>query len=57
MAYNSYAVVGQKVCVMDSVDANFVQAWLGNIEAALGGKAPDFLVVQHMEMDHSAEKS
>ncbi|MBQ6027979.1 MAG: FprA family A-type flavoprotein, partial [Treponema sp.] len=54
MAYNSYAVVGQKVCVMDSVDANFVQAWLGNIEAALGGKAPDFLVVQHMEMDHSA---
>lgn len=54
MAYNSYAVVGQKVCVMDSVDANFVQAWLGNIEAALGSKAPDFLVVQHMEMDHSA---
>ena len=54
MAYNSYAVIGQKVCVMDSVDANFVQAWLGNIEAALGGKAPDFLVVQHMEMDHSA---
>ena len=54
MAYNSYAVVGQKVCVMDSVDANFVQAWLGNIEAALGGRSPDFLVVQHMEMDHSA---
>ncbi len=54
MAYNSYAVVGQKICVMDSVDANFVQAWLANIEAALGSKAPDFLVVQHMEMDHSA---
>lgn len=54
MAYNSYAVVGQKVCVMDSVDANFVDAWLGNIESALGSKAPDFLVVQHMEMDHSA---
>lgn len=54
MAYNSYAVVGQKVCVMDSVDANFVDAWLANIEAALGSKAPDFLVVQHMEMDHSA---
>ncbi len=54
MAYNSYAVVGQKVCVMDSVDANFVDAWLSNIESALGSKAPDFLVVQHMEMDHSA---
>ncbi|MBO7122337.1 MAG: FprA family A-type flavoprotein [Treponema sp.] len=54
MAYNSYAVVGEKVCVMDSVDANFVDAWLANIESALGSKAPDFLVVQHMEMDHSA---
>ncbi len=54
MAYNSYAVVGEKVCVMDSVDANFVDAWLSNIDAALGGRSPDFLVVQHMEMDHSA---
>lgn len=54
MAYNSYAVVGEKVCVMDSVDARFVQTWLGNIDAALGGRSPDFLVVQHMEMDHSA---
>ena len=54
MAYNSYAVVGEKVCVMDSVDANFVDAWLSNIQSALGSKAPDFLVVQHMEMDHSA---
>ena len=54
MAYNSYIVVGQKVCVMDSVDARFGEAWLKNIEAALDGRAPDYLVVLHMEMDHSA---
>ncbi len=54
MAYNSYAVVGEKVCVMDSVDARFGDQWLTNIEAALGGRAPDYLVVLHMEMDHSA---
>ena len=54
MAYNSYAVVGEKVCVMDSVDARFGEAWLKNVEAALGSRAPDYLVVLHMEMDHSA---
>ncbi len=54
MAYNSYIVFGQKACVMDSVDARFGAEWLSNIEKALDGKAPDFLVVQHMEMDHSA---
>ena len=54
MAYNSYAVVGEKVCVMDSVDARFGDQWLSNIDAALGGRAPDYLVVLHMEMDHSA---
>lgn len=54
MAYNSYAVVGEKVCVMDSVDARFGDKWLTNIETALEGRAPDYLVVLHMEMDHSA---
>ncbi len=53
MAYNSYAVCGGKVAVMDSVDANFTDEWIGNIRKALGGKAPDYLVVQHMEPDHS----
>ncbi|MBR5097461.1 MAG: FprA family A-type flavoprotein [Treponema sp.] len=54
MVYNSYAVVGEKVCVMDSVDARFGDQWLSNIETVLGGRAPDYLVVLHMEMDHSA---
>ena len=54
MAYNSYVVFGQKTCVMDSVDAAFGGQWLENIEKALQGKTPDYLVVQHMEMDHSA---
>lgn len=54
MAYNSYLVSGEKTCVMDSVDARFGEAWLKNVEAALGGRAPDYLVVLHMEMDHSA---
>lgn len=54
MAYNSYVVAGEKVCVMDSVDARFGDKWLSNIEAALEGREPDYLVVLHMEMDHSA---
>lgn len=55
MAYNSYVVLGsQKVAVMDSVDAHFVDEWLGNVDAALAGCTPDYLVVQHMEPDHSA---
>ncbi len=54
MAYNSYVIKGDKVAVMDSVDANFGSAWLGNVAAALDGKEPDFLIVQHMEPDHSA---
>ncbi len=54
MAYNSYVILDDKVCVMDSVDANFGGQWLGNIDALLGGRKPDYLVVQHMEMDHSA---
>ena len=54
MAYNSYVVFGDKIAVMDSVDANFGSEWLSNIKKALDGKTPDYLVVQHMEMDHSA---
>ncbi len=54
MAYNSYAVIGDKIAIMDTVDAAFGEEWLGNIKAVLGDKAPDYLVVQHMEPDHSA---
>ena len=49
MAYNSYLICDEKVAVMDSVDAHFTDAWLTNIAAELGGRAPDYLVVQHME--------
>ena len=54
MAYNSYAIIDEKIAIMDSVDANFKDEWLGNIETALDGRTPDYLVVQHMEPDHSA---
>ena len=54
MAYNSYVIVDDKTAVMDTVDKNFTDEWLGNIEKVLGDKAPDYLVVQHMEPDHSA---
>ncbi len=54
MAYNSYVVFGEKIAVTDTVDARFVDEWLGNLEAALDGKQPDYLVVHHMEPDHSA---
>ena len=55
MAYNSYVVLGgEKAAVMDTVDARFGGEWLANVKAALGGKSPDYLVVQHMEPDHSA---
>ena len=55
MSYNSYVVFGsEKVAVTDSVDARFVDEWLGNLEAALAGRTPDYLVVHHMEPDHSA---
>ena len=53
MAYNSYAVVDHRIAVMDSVDAHFTDEWLNNIKSALGGQAPDDLVVQHTEPDHS----
>lgn len=53
MAYNSYVIVDEKVVVMDSVDERFAEDWLSNIESDLGERQPDFLVVQHMEPDHS----
>jgi len=54
MSYNSYAIVDEKIAIMDSVDRNFGQQWLDNIAAVLVGRKPDYLVVQHMEPDHSA---
>ena len=54
MAYNSYVILDEKVAVMDTVDAHFGQQWLENIAAILGDRQPDYLVVQHMEPDHSA---
>ena len=54
ISYNSYVIKGEKVAVMDSVDKNFGEEWLENIEKVLGDKAPDYLVVLHMEPDHSA---
>lgn len=54
MAYNSYIIFDEKIAVMDTVDAAFTHEWLDNIESALEGKKPDYLIVQHMEPDHSA---
>lgn len=54
MAYNSYLIVDDKIAVMDTVDASFTHEWLDNLQNALNGRAPDYLVVQHMEPDHSA---
>ncbi len=54
MSYNSYVILDEKVAVMDTVDASFTKEWLGNLEGALGSRKPDYLVVQHMEPDHSA---
>lgn len=54
MAYNSYVIIDEKIAVMDSVDRNFKDEWLENIKNILGDRTPDYLVVQHMEPDHSA---
>ncbi len=54
MAYNSYVIVDEKIAIMDSVDARFFDEWIANIKNALGDREPDYLVVQHMEPDHSA---
>lgn len=54
MAYNSYVIKDEKIAVMDTVDRNFGDEWLENLKAALEGRTPDYLIVQHMEPDHSA---
>lgn len=54
MAYNSYVICDEKTAVLDTVDASFTDTWLKNLEEALSQKAPDYLIVQHMEPDHSA---
>ena len=54
MAYNSYVILDEKIAVMDTVDKNFTHEWLDNLAEALGSRKPDYLVVQHMEPDHSA---
>ena len=54
MAYNSYVIIDEKIAVMDSVDIGFGEEWISNVKAALGERQPDYLVVQHMEPDHSA---
>ena len=54
MSYNSYVILDDKIAVMDTVDVNFTKQWLSNLEGALDGKKPDYLIVHHMEPDHSA---
>ncbi len=54
MAYNSYVIIDEKIAVMDTVDKRFSDEWLNNLENALNGRTPDYLVIQHMEPDHSA---
>ena len=54
MAYNSYVIMDEKIAVMDTVDINFTHEWLDNLDDVLNGKNPDYLIVQHMEPDHSA---
>ena len=54
MAYNSYAIMDDKIAIMDTVDQHFTHEWLDNIQKTLGSRKPDYLVVQHMEPDHSA---
>jgi flavorubredoxin len=57
MAYNSYVIKDEKIAVMDTVDVNFTEQWLDNLKNALDGAAPDYLIVHHMEPDHSANIS
>ena len=54
MAYNSYVIIDEKIAIMDTVDANFTHEWLDNIQNAIGARKPDYLIIQHMEPDHSA---
>lgn len=54
MSYNSYVIMDEKIAIMDTVDIHFENEWLANVQEALNGKQPDYLVIQHMEPDHSA---
>ena len=54
MAYNSYAIIDEKIAIMDTVDGRFTNPWLNNISSVLNGRKPDYLIIQHMEPDHSA---
>ena len=54
ISYNSYLILDERVAVMDTVDARFTDEWLENLESALGGRTPDYLIIHHMEPDHSA---
>ena len=54
IAYNSYAIIDEKIAIMDSVDIRFFDTWQSNIELALNGKEPDYLIIHHMEPDHSS---
>ena len=54
ISYNSYAIIDEKIAIMDTVDASFTHEWLDNIQNTLGSRTPDYLIVQHMEPDHSA---
>ncbi len=54
ISYNSYVILDEKIAVMDTVDASFTHEWLDNLQNALGGRSPDYLIIQHMEPDHSA---
>lgn len=54
MAYNSYVIIDEKIAVFDTVDAHFGNKWLSNLQTVLGDRTPDYLIVQHMEPDHSA---
>jgi len=54
MAYNSYVILDEKIAVFDTVDANFGEEWLANVATVLNGRQPDYLIIQHMEPDHSA---
>ena len=54
MSYNSYAIIDEKIAIMDSVDVKFTHEWMDNIQNVLGDRKPDYLIVQHMEPDHSA---
>ena len=54
MSYNSYVILDEKIAVMDTVDARFTHEWMDHIQSLLGDRQPDYLIVQHMEPDHSA---